>query len=113
MSKFLGVAKDDPQFNSVKLAGSGSTTILGQGDIAITITPASVAASTAVEQTFTATGLKVGDAISVSPPSITAGVAPVCARVSATDTVAITFLNATLGALVPAAGAYQLQFTRS
>jgi hypothetical protein len=82
-------------------------------DISISITPASVAAATAVEQTFTATGVLVGDAISVSPPSITAGVAPMCARVTATDTVAITFMNATAGALVPAAGAYRLQFTRA
>lgn len=111
--KFIGVAKDTLTPTSVKLAGPGSTVIIAQGDISATITPASVAAATCAEQTFTVTGLKIGDSISVSPPSITAGVAPVCARVSATDTVAITFMNPTAGALVPAAGAYQLQFTRS
>lgn len=113
MSKFTGVAKDDPTFTSTQLKGSGSTRILAQGDISTTITPASVAAATCAEQTFTVVGLKVGDSIAVSPPSITAGVAPVCARVSATDTVAITFMNATAGALVPAAGAYRLHFSRS
>lgn len=113
MAKYLGVMTDEPQLTSVKLNGSGSTKVIGNGDISITITPASVAAATAVEQTFPAPGLLVGDAISVSPPSILAGVAPVCARISVAGTVAITFMNATAGALVPPAGAYQLQFTRS
>jgi len=113
MAKFLGVATDEPQLTSVTMKGSGSTKVIAQGDVSITITPASVAAATCVEQTFPAPGLLVGDAISVSPPSILAGVAPVCVRVSANGTVAIAFMNATAGALVPPAGAYQLQFTRS
>lgn len=70
------------------------------------ITPSSVATISAVEQTFTVTGVNVGDVIKVTPPSITSGVAPVCARVTAADTVGITFVNPTAGSLTPAAGNY-------
>lgn len=132
MPKFLGVAKDEvDSFTvkgvltvgsivtqgaqtaaSIKLAGTGSSTVTALGRISQSLTPVSVATITCVEQTFTVTGLAVGDSVTVSPPSITAGVAPVCARVSAANTLAITFCNPTAGALVPAAGVYQISFTR-
>jgi hypothetical protein len=112
MAKYLGVMTDSPQLTSIKLAGSGSSTIAGIGRINQSLTPVSVATITAAEQAFTVPGLQVGDAITITPPSITAGVAPVCARVSAANTLQITFVNPTAGALVPAAGVYQIQFTR-
>ncbi|WP_242176584.1 hypothetical protein [Pseudomonas sp. MONT-RG-20F-20-E-7-02] len=77
-----------------------------------TITPASVAAATAAEQTFTVPGLQLGDFVDVTPPGITAGVTPSCARVSALNTLAITFINPTAGALTPLAGVYQIQLNR-
>lgn len=77
-----------------------------------TITPASVAAATVAEQTFTVPGLQLGDFVDVTPPGITAGVAPICARVSALNTIAISFVNPTAGALTPAAGVYQIQVNR-
>lgn len=112
MSKFLGVARDNPQFTSIRLAGSGSTELVGIGRISQSLTPVSVATITCAEQAFTVPGLLVGDAVVVTPPGITAGVAPVCARVSAANTLQITFCNPTAGPLVPAAGVYQIQFTR-
>lgn len=71
-----------------------------------TINPASIAAATSAEQTFTVTGLAVGDIPVVIKPSATAGVGIVNARVSAANTLAITFMNATAGAVDPASESY-------
>lgn len=76
------------------------------------LTPASVAAASAAEQTFSVQGVQMGDFIDVTPPGITAGVAPMCARVSALNQIAITFVNPTAGALTPLAGVYQIQLNR-
>jgi hypothetical protein len=74
-----------------------------------TIDPASVAAATSAEQTFTVTGLAVGDVIlTVNKPTATAGVGIVNARVSAANTLALTFMNATAGALDPASEVYHV-----
>lgn len=76
------------------------------------ITPASVATITAPAQTFTVPGLKVGDAVIVTPPGQTAGVAIGSARVSAADTLSIQFVNPTAGPLVPAAGVHKVTVIR-
>lgn len=78
----------------------------------VSFTPASVAANTTAEQSVTVTGAKAGDHVSVSPPSITAGVTLTAARASADDTVQVTFANATAGALTPASGNYVFKVTR-
>lgn len=78
-----------------------------------TLTPAEVAAATVVEQTFTVTGVQLGDVISVSHPAITAGVGPISARASALNQIAIAFVNATAGALTPAAGVYRVAVSRA
>lgn len=86
-----------------------------------TLTPAATAAATAVEQTFTSasTGnnvglnsLRVGDFVTINPPSITAGVGIVGARVSANGTLAITFSNSTAGSLTAASGTYVIKVDR-
>lgn len=74
--------------------------------------PAAVAANTSAEQTFTLTGVKTGDAVSVSPPGLTAGTGIVGCRVSADNTVAIAFANFTAGSLTPAAGVYLFSVSR-
>lgn len=112
MANYLGVATDELVLTSLKLSAVGSSVISGMGKISQSLTPVSVATVATVEQTFTVPGLRVGDYVSVSPPSITAGVAPVCSRVSASNTLAVTFINSTGGALVPAAGVYQITFVR-
>lgn len=76
------------------------------------ITPASVAAATVAEQTFSLKGVIPSDVIDISPPGITAGVAPVSARCSAPDTIAVAFVNPTAGALTPAAGIYRIAVQR-
>lgn len=112
MANYIGIATDEHAVASLVTADPGSTVIKGLARITQTLTPASVAAATCAEQNFTVPGLKVGDAVSLTPPSITAGVAAACCRVSAANTLTVTFINPTAGALVPAAGAYQIQMIR-
>lgn len=125
--KFLGIFRDTVKdffvtgtltvatFVSTSLrigTNGGSSTISTLGKFSVAFTPASVAAASAVEQTVALAGTVVGDVISVSPPGITAGVAPVCARVTVNGTIGITFVNPTAGPLVPSAGNYQVTITR-
>jgi hypothetical protein len=77
-----------------------------------TLNPASVAAATSAEQTFTVNGLAVGDIVYVTKPTATAGVGIVGARVSAANTLAITFMNATAGALDPGSEVYTVTVLR-
>lgn len=72
----------------------------------VSLTPASVAANTVAEQTFTVAGVRANDIISVSPPGTTAGAGIAGVRVSAADTVAIAFVNPTGGGLTPPSGSY-------
>lgn len=74
---------------------------------------ASVAANTTAEQTFTVTGLTTADKVFVNKPSLSAGLGVVNARVSAADTLAITFVNATAAAIDPAAETYAIVALRS
>ena len=74
----------------------------------VTINPASIATATSAEQTFTIPGLKVGDLVLLSKPTATAGVGIVNVRVSATDTLAVTFMNATGGSIDPASETYTM-----
>lgn len=72
------------------------------------INPASVAANTTAEQTFTVAGLTTDMAIVVNKPTLTAGLGICGARVSAADTLAITFNNPTAGALDPGSETYNI-----
>ena len=74
---------------------------------------ASVAANTTAEQTFTVTGLTTADKVFVNKPSLNAGLGIVNARVSAADTLALTFVNATAAAIDPAAETYAIVALRS
>lgn len=69
-----------------------------------TLSPAQVNANTAVEQTFTVTGLLADDTvITVSKPTAQSGIGIVGWRVSAANTLAITFANVTAGNITPTA----------
>jgi len=72
--------------------------------LGVPLSPASVGANTTAEQTFTVRGLLVGDFVNVTKPTTQAGLGIVNARVSATDTLAVTFSNNTGGGIVPTAG---------
>lgn len=75
--------------------------------------PASVAANTTAEQTFTVTGLTTADKVFVNKPTNTAGLGIVNARVSAADTLAITFGNFTGLAIDAASETYTITAIRS
>ena len=69
-----------------------------------TLSPLQVAINTTAEQTFTVTGLEVGDTIiSVNKPTAQAGLGIVGFRVSAANTLAVTFSNNTGTAITPTA----------
>lgn len=67
--------------------------------VSLTFDPAAVAAATTAEQSVTVNGVQVGDFIIPEKPSATAGVGIVNARVSAANTVQLTFVNATAGSV--------------
>lgn len=71
-----------------------------------TLTPTSVAANTTAEQTFTVTGLVALSPVWVNKPSAQPGLGIVGCRVSAASTLAITYMNTSGAAIVPAAEAY-------
>jgi hypothetical protein len=83
---------------------------ISRGNIALSmllgvpLTPSLVGANTTAEQTFTVNGLLVGDEVQVSKPTTQAGLGIVNARVSAANTLAITFSNNTGGGITPTGG---------
>lgn len=75
----------------------------------IDITPAAVAAWTISEETFTVARLSTNETVFVEYTGAqTAGIGLVSARVSAANTLAISFINSTAGSLTPASGDYRL-----
>jgi hypothetical protein len=73
-----------------------------------TCNPTQVNADTTSEQTFTVTGVLLDRdvVLSVTKPTHTAGIGIVNARVSADDTIAITFINPTAGNIDPPSQTY-------
>ena len=69
--------------------------------LAPTLSPISVAPNTVVEQTFTVAGLQVGDFVNVSKPTTQTGLGIANSRVSALNTLAIAFSNATAATITP------------
>lgn len=81
--------------------------------LGLTISPVSVGANTTVEQTFPLQGLQLGDVVSVAKPTTQAGLGVVNARVTAANTIGITFSNNTGGGIVPTAGeTYSVELNR-
>lgn len=82
--------------------------------LTLSITPASVNATTTAEQSFTVSGLLVGDQVS----GVTfLGVWPnltdvINFRVISNNTLGLTFQNGTAGALTPPAGSYYVEINR-
>lgn len=76
--------------------------------IETTLDPASVSAQTTAEQTFTVEGLNTNDVVRVIKPTHTAGIVISNERVSAADTLAITFGNVSTGAVNPPSETYTI-----
>lgn len=114
--------REDASFGKVSVEGevSPSSIKVGGGTpvtkivvYAPSLDVASVAANTTAEQTFTVAGLTTDDKVFVNKPSVNAGLGIVNARVSAADTLAITFVNATAAAIDPGAETYAVLAIRS
>lgn len=97
---------------AIDLSTWGTWSAAGPLKFSVSLTPASVAANTSVEEEFTVTGVQVSDVVTFSPPGHTNGILVGKARVSATNKVRIAFGNLTAGALSPPAGAYLFSVTR-
>lgn len=85
------------------------------GVLTQSLTPAGTAAGPlTASQTFTVQGLKTTDQIlHVSPPSTTASLAIVGHRVSAANTLQLTFGNFSTGPLTSASGTYTITVFRA
>jgi hypothetical protein len=87
--------------------------MLGSYIIQATLSPAEVAINTTAEQAFTIPGLKTGDFVSVMKPTAQAGLGIVGTRVTAANTIGITFANVTGSAITPTASqVYIINVTR-
>ena len=103
MSNYQGVATDDVVANTVTFKQAPGDTIQSLYHLAVTWSPSAVAANTTAEQTVTVKGLRVGDVVYVTKPTAQAGLGIVNARVSASDTLAVTFSNNTASPITPTA----------
>lgn len=81
--------------------------------VSTTLTPVAITTITAAEQTFTIPGLQVGDQVTVSPQFAWTGLTSIAGtRVTAANTLGISFVNTTAGSLTPPAGIYLLEINR-
>lgn len=79
---------------------------------AVSLNPAVIGANSTAEQTFTVNGLNMSDIIIVNKPTHTPGIGIVNARVSAANTLAITYCNVTAGAIDPVLEIYTIVSVR-
>lgn len=99
------------------MPGGGSMLPYGNGKgewvLTVTLSPSSVAGSSTSEQTFTVTGLAMGDFVELNKPSHQVGLGITNTRVSAVNTLAVTFMNTSNNVVTPtAAELYTLCVTR-
>ena len=82
--------------------------------VSVALSPALVAANTTAEQTFTVPGVNASDMlVEVNKPTAQAGLGLAGVRVSAANTVGITFSNNTAAGITPTAGeTYKLMLAR-
>ena len=87
--------------------------LVKQSVISVTLTPALIVLNTTAEQTFTVNGLLPTDMVCINKPTAQAGLGIVGVRVSAANTLAITFSNNTGSSITPtAAQVYQVLVSR-
>ncbi len=81
--------------------------------VLVPTTNASVGANTTAERTFTVPGLLLGfDAVHVNKPTHQTGLGIVNSRVSADNTLAITYMNNTGGGITPTSESYLVTVMR-
>lgn len=77
-----------------------------------TINPGNIPANSELTETYTVTGLNTNDIVTVTPPSLDAGIGIMYCRVSAADTLQIRWRNFTGGGINPASGTYLIAAVR-
>jgi hypothetical protein len=83
----------------------GGTALTVYRRIAVSLSPAAVAANTCAAQSFTVTGLAAGDIlIAVNKPTEQAGLSVLPGHVSAANTATLNFCNHTAASITPTAG---------
>jgi hypothetical protein len=81
--------------------------------VSVTWDPAAVATITTAEQTVTVPGVQLGDiVVTWNKPTNTTGAMPVNCRVSAANTIAVSFVNPTAGSVNPASEAWTFVIAR-
>lgn len=114
--RFRGTTTIDRSVQGNTKLGKANGTELTQIRLySATLSPVGVAANTTAEQTFTVTGLATSDKVLfVNKPTAQAGLGIVGMRVSAANTLGITFSNNTATSITPtAAEAYLVGAIRS
>lgn len=91
--------------------GSSGTTLTQAKVYTPTLTPTATVGAGYHEQTFTVAGLTTADTVTVNGPAAAASTVLVHARVSAADTLALTWI--TSAAATPASGVYRVLAVRS
>lgn len=99
--------------NTSVTIGSGGTAITQYKVYSQSLAPTQVSANTTSEQTFTVTGLSTSDKVWVNKPTHQAGLGIVNCRVSATNTLSITFMDNTASPITPTTETYQIVAVRS
>lgn len=100
-----GTAIVPAQQTYTALTAATKTLTLPQLFYTASLTPAQVAANTTAEQTFTVNGLAATTwAVTVNKPTAQAGLGIVGARVTAANTIGITFSNNTAAPITPTGG---------
>ena len=89
--------------------GASGTTLTQAVVYTPSLSPTAVSAGAFVAQTFTVTGLATTDTVTVNAP----GAAVFSARVSAANTLSITFMPPATGSYVPPIGVYRILAVRS
>lgn len=82
-------------------AGNMFATVANVTQFGLSITPSTVAANTAAEQSITVTGVLADDVVALVKPTTQAGLIVGTARVSAADTVQLTMGNVTASTITP------------
>lgn len=108
MGNFKGVYNDDENPLSITMQSTGSTKITRMYVIKQSLTPAAVGANTTAEQTFTVTGVVVGDSLDINKASHQTGLSIGNVRVSAANQIAIQYVNTTAGSITPTAEVYTI-----
>lgn len=82
------------------------------GLLQVVVVPVAVAANTTAEQTFTVTGLQLSDIVFVTKPSAQAGLSIATSRVSALNTLAVTYSNSSGFSVTPTAESLSMLVAR-